>query len=373
MKKSLALFLALLLCAALFVSCAPAPSVQPPAASEAPAQAKPEAPAAQEPPAKRSFTDSAGRSVELPAKIDKIAVSGPLAQIVVFALAPEKLVGISSAWDKSAAQYLSAESYALPVIGQLYGGKGEMNLEELLASGAQLVIDVGEPKGSIAEDMDALQAQTGLPFVHVDAFTASMGDTYRMLGALLGMETEAEALASYCERVYANAQALCESVDKVSALYITGEEGHNVIAKGSYHAEVIDMFVDNAAVVNEPSSKGTGNEVDMEQILLWNPDVLLFEYSSIYDEIPQEDAFQKLKAVQEGRYYKVPFGPYNWMGFPPSVQRYLGMLWMGSLLYPEATGYDLKTEVREYYKLFYHCDLSDAQYEALVAESIGKK
>ena len=66
-------------------------------------------------------------------------------------------------------------------------------------------------------------------------------------------------------------------------------------------------------------------------------------------------------------------GPYNWLGSPPSVQRYLGMLWMMKLLYPEQTDYDLKAEVQKYYQLFYHCELTDEQYDALVANSIGKE
>ena len=138
-------------------------------------------------PATKTFTDSVGRTVELPAAIDKVAVSGPLAQIVLFALCPDRLVGIASKWDATAEQYLKTEYYDLPVLGQLYGGKGELNLETLLNSGAQVVIDVGEPKKTIVEDLDALQAQTGIPFVHITALTATMGDAYRKLGELLDM------------------------------------------------------------------------------------------------------------------------------------------------------------------------------------------
>ena len=61
----------------------------------------------------------------------------------------------------------------------------------------------------------------------------------------------------------------------------------------------------------------------------------------------------------------------NWMGFPPSVQRMLGMMWMAKLLYPDAADYDLQAEVTEYFKLFYHTDLTDEAYNALVANSIG--
>lgn len=97
-----------------------------------------------------------GRTVEVPKNIERIAVSGPLAQIVLFALAPDKLVGIANAWDGTAAAFFDEKYYNLPELGQLYGGKGEMNLESLLTSGAQVVIDVGEPKDTIVEDLDAL-------------------------------------------------------------------------------------------------------------------------------------------------------------------------------------------------------------------------
>ena len=65
-------------------------------------------------------------------------------------------------------------------------------------------------------------------------------------------------------------------------------------------------------------------------------------------------------------------GPYNWMGFPPSVQRLLGMMWMSELLYPDTVDFDLYEKVSEYYQLFYHCDLTKEQYTELVKNSIGK-
>ena len=105
----------------------------------------------------RVFTDSCGREVTVPADIQKIAVSGPLAQMVVFAIAPDRMVGVANAWDESAKAYFDAKYLELPLLGQLYGGKGELNLETLLAAAPDVVIDVGEPKDSMAEDLDALQ------------------------------------------------------------------------------------------------------------------------------------------------------------------------------------------------------------------------
>ena len=323
-------------------------------------------------PETRVFTDSVGREVTVPVQIDQVVVSGPMAQIVLFALCPDKLVGISNAWDESAAQYLDTAYYNLPLLGQLYGGKGELNLETLLESGAQVVIDVGEAKGSIVEDLDALQEQTTIPFVHIDATLATMDETYTLLGDLLGMPDEAKALADYCRSTYDRALTIADSVEKANLLYITGDAGLNVIAQGAYHAEVIDLLSNNLAVVDDPSSKGTGNEVDMEQILNWNPDVILFAPDSIYDTVAGDAAWQGVTAIQNGAYYEVPMGPYNWMGFPPSVQRLLGMLWMAKVLYPEAADFDLYTEAAQYFKLFYHCDLTREQYDALVANSLGR-
>ena len=374
MKRILTLLLAALMlrstaCAAAKAPEAPAPT-EAPKAAEAPESAA-AAPAQTAPPTTRTFTDSVGRTVAVPCTIDKVAVSGPLAQIVLFALCPDKLAGIASKWDETAEQFFDRKYYDLPVLGQLYGGKGELNLETLLNSGAQVVIDVGEPKKTVVEDLDALQQQTGIPFVHVTAATATMGDAYRKLGELLDMPTEAEALAAYCDRVYARTVEIAGAVEKKNLLYVTGDQGLNVIAQGSYHAEIIDLLSNNLAVVESPSSKGTGNEVDMEQILLWDPEVILFAPESIYADVKNRPEWQAVTAIRNGTYYEVPFGPYNWMGFPPSVQRYLGMLWMSELLYPEAAQLDMFAAVQEYFELFYHCKITREQYDALMQNSLG--
>ena len=340
----------------------PEPTEEPAEPTEKPEPAEPET---------FVFTDSVGREVELPTNIERVAISGPLAQIVVFALCPDRLVGIASKWDKTAEQYLATEYYNLPELGQLYGGKGELNLETLLASGAQVVIDVGEPKDTIKEDLDALTEQTGIPFVHITATISTMGDAYRKLGELLHMPDEAEVLAAYCEQTYTAIAAIADRAEKANLLYITGDQGLNVIAQGSYHAEIIDLLSNNLAVVDNPSSKGTGNEVDMEQIMLWNPDVILFAPGSIYATVGEDPIWSEITAIKTGCYYEVPMGPYNWMGFPPSVQRILGMLWMAKLLYPDAADYDLYEKIAEYFKLFYHCELSEDAFNELVKHSIG--
>ena len=106
--------------------------------------------------ATRIFTDSLGREIAVPADITRIAVTGSLGRVTLFAIAPDLLVGIPEPWDDAAKAFIPAEYHNLPNLGQVYGGKGEMNLEELLAADPQVVIDIGEPKDGVAEDLDAL-------------------------------------------------------------------------------------------------------------------------------------------------------------------------------------------------------------------------
>ena len=321
----------------------------------------------------REFTDSTGRTVILPADITKIAISGPLSQIYILPLAGDLLVGVSTAYAEDAQSYLPAYIYEKAEIGQRYGGKGEMDLEALLAAAPEVVIDIGEPKKTTAEDLTALTEQTGIPFIHIDATVATAPEAYRTLGKLLGREEKAEELAAWCESTYAMIDAMMEKVDADGArktlLYCLGDKGVNVIARGSFHAETINFMSENLAVVEDVVSGGAGNEVDLEQILLWDPDVIIFAPDSCYGDIAASEQWHSIGAVARDAFYKTPSGPYGWLSSPPAVQRYLGMLWLGELLYPGYAEYDLQEKVTEYYRLFYGCDLTDAMYQELMADS----
>ena len=321
----------------------------------------------------REFTDSAGRTVAVQEQIDRVAVTGQLAQIMVFAAAPDKMVGLASDWSTDAVQYIDEQYLELPVLGQLFGGSGELNLEELLNAAPQVIIDMGEKKDSISAEMDDIQNQTGIPTVHITIDLDNTREAFTMLGELLGVQSQTDALADFCDSAYTRTLDIMSQVgeDKVTALYCLGDLGCNVICRDSYHSVILDLLTENLAVVDTPSSKGTGNEVDMEQLYIWDPEVIFFAPNSMYPYAADDSEWQELTAIREGTYYEVPYGIYNWMGFPPSIQRFLGMLWMTEVLYPEYTEYDLYEEVSRFYDLFFHCEITQEQYEALVANSIG--
>lgn len=319
------------------------------------------------------FTDDAGREVEIPSNVTRIVPSAPLAQIVLMSIAPEMFVGLAAELPDSARGIIPDTLFDLPFFGSLYAGP-DLNIEELALTDPQIIIDIGEPKKSTKEDLDALQEQTLIPSIYISATLEDMPETYRKLGKLLGKEEKGEELASFCQRVYDRTLSIMDQVgeNKVDCLYVLGEEGLNVIASTSYHAELLDLLTNNLAVVDTPLSKGSGNEVTMEQISIWNPEFVIFAPDSIYSTVKDMDTWKQIDAIQNNRYVEVPDVPHNWMSMPPAVQRYLGLIWLTAELYPDYCDYDVKAEIMEYYKLFYGCTLTDEQYNAITANAFVK-
>jgi len=317
------------------------------------------------------FTDDVGREVTVAREINRIVPSSPMAQIVLMAIAPEMFVGLASELD--CPELLPQELEGLPYFGSLYS-RNDLNVEELALTEAQLIIDIGESKSSVAEDLDALQTRTQIPSVFISTTLETLPQTFRTLGKLLNKEEKAEELALFCQRVYNRTVSVMDEVgeNKVKALYVLGEEGLNVVAKDSYHAEVMDLLTDNLAVVDNPIGKGSGNEVTMEQIALWNPEFVIFAPQSIYADVKHIPSWKELDAIVNDNYIEVPDAPHNWMGMPPSVQRYLALLWLTAELYPEYCDYDVKAEIMEYYELFYGHALTDEQYEELTRNAFRR-
>jgi iron complex transport system substrate-binding protein len=308
----------------------------------------------------------------VPAKITRVVPSGSLAGMFLLAIAPDLLCAVSGPYTAEEAEFISPAILDLPVVGQFYG-TSNLNYEEIAAIGPEIVIDIGDQKAGLAEDMDAITRAIAVPAVHITATLDSTPGAFRTLGRLLGRQEQGEALAAFCEKTLAAAAETAARAGerKKPVLYCVGKAGLNVLAAGSFHSEALDRLADNRAVVDIPSSRGSGNEINLEQLYLWDPELILFGPDSAYDAVGGDPAWMHLRAIREGAYYKVPFGPYNWMGSPPSINRYLGLLWLGTLLYPEYVQYDLFTETAEYYRLFYGYALSRERYDRLTAGSLA--
>ena len=315
-----------------------------------------------------SFTDSSGRVVEIPATIDRVAPSGAVATMFLSAFAPEKMCTVSGRPSSAQMAYLPEELASLPETGQMYGSKATLNLEELLASGAELVIDLGDYKDGIQEDLDALQSQIGIPVIFIEANMESMASAFRTLGKVLSMEERGEALGAFVDETMAMAAENKGKIkDKVSVMYTTTADGLGTNAKGSTQAQVLEIVgAENAIVVENVSDKGGGNQINLETAMMADPDVIIFTEESIYKEVSTLSGWKEMTAVKNGSYYMVPTMPYNWLGNPPSMNMLIGVWWLGNLLYPEYYSYSMVDKAREIYSLLWGYDLSVEETETML-------
>lgn len=323
------------------------------------------------------FTDSLGRTVTLPADITRIAPSGAVATMMLAAIAPECMVTVNATPSDRQMAFLSSNLASLPETGQMYGGKANVNLETLLSANPQVVIDLGDKKGDIAADLDALQEQTGIPVIFLEADLPHMAAAFRTLGGLLsGKADRGEAIASLIDRTTAmaaeNAAKITDDM-RVRAMYTTGEDGLGTNAAGSVQAQVLDLVgVENAVVVEDVTNKGGGNIISLEQLYNFDPDVILFDASSIYETVADDPAWAHLTAISTGRYYEVPGSPYSWLSGPPSMNMILGVWWLGNLVYPEIYDYDMSEMTQEIYKTLWNYDLTAEETAALLGNSTLK-
>ena len=326
----------------------------------------------------RQFTDDCGRTVELPAELRRVSPSGAVANMLLAAAAPERMVSLSDTLTESQTPYLPAELASLPVTGSLYGGKGDANLEAILAAAPQLIIDMGDLRDSTAASLDALQTQTGIPCVFLRSDLPHMAAAFRSLGLLLPENAERCAeLADYAEETVALANETAARIPeerKLRVIYTSGADGLSANARGSTQAQVIELVGGiNAVELPEISQKNGGSLLNFEQLYLFDPDVILFAPGSIYESVSADPAWAELDAIRSGRYYRVPGAPYNWLSMPPSMNMLPGIRWLGRLLYPDYYDLDPVSETQRAFRLLWNYDLSAEAAEALLADSLPEQ
>lgn len=326
-----------------------------------------------------TYTDDYGREVELRKDISRIVASGPNAQMVLVTLAPDMMVGLAEAPSRAQQPYFPDYYVDLPTLGQFYGKKMSLNLENLMETGTDIIIDVGEIQEEGNEDMDGIQKKTGIATIYIEASPETYPDAYRKLGKILGREERAEKLASYCEETLRRAEAIKGALseeDVRTVLFGVSSTGLNCNVSGSVQARVIELIgAKNAIQVGEEEVNGRdgGNPVDLEAVYAADPDVIILAFDGPYGKLSSKDSqWRELRAVKEDHYYEIPGRPYSWMSAPPSINQILGARWLMSVVYPELYEGDIYEDTKEFYKLFWDYDMTDEEAEEMLQNSAGK-
>lgn len=326
-----------------------------------------------------TYTDDYGREVLLRKDITRIVASGPNAQMILVTLAPEMMVGLAEAPSTAQRKYFPDYYVDMPTLGQFYGKKMSLNLENLMQTDTEIIIDVGEIKEDGNEDMDNIQKQTGIATIYVEASPETYPEAYRKLGKILGKEEEAEKLAAYCEETLTRAEEVkgkLSDEDVKSVLFGVSSTGLNCNVAGSVQARVIELIgAENAIQLpdEEVNGRDGGNPVDLETVYRVDPDIVILGPGGPYDKLTADDSqWKELRAVREGNFYEIPGLPFSWMSGPPSVNQVIGARWLMSIVYPDLYDHDIYEDAKEFYKLFWNYDLSDEEVNEMLMNSAGK-
>jgi len=318
-----------------------------------------------------TITDMAGRVVEIPSQVNKVYTSGQVATIMLYCLDPDKLLGWNYELNDLEKEFILEEYRDLTA----YGTGDSVNYEAVLAADPELIVIAGTINDGEIENADKLQAQLNIPVVLLNGDLEASAGVLQFFGQLIGNEERGAELAAYADQVFDWLEAAVAAVpeeEKVTVYYGNGEQSLNTAAAGSASSQVLDMI---GAVNVAQLETGSGNRIDVskEQILAWDPQVVILNGEPKQD-MSSKDAvtafaadpdLASLQAVKESRIYGSPKAPFSWIDRPPGPNRLIGLYWAYSIVYPEYTDYNVDEKVREFYRLFYHMELTDDQLHTL--------
>jgi hypothetical protein len=145
----------------------------------------------------RVVTDSAGRKVEVPDRIERVFAAGPPASILLYMLAPEKMTGWPDPPRAEERPYIAPQYRDLPALGRLTGRGGTANLEVVVGVKPDLILDFGSVRDTYISLADNVQEQTKIAYVLIDGRFEATPASLRLLGDILGVKERGEQLAKY--------------------------------------------------------------------------------------------------------------------------------------------------------------------------------
>ena len=322
----------------------------------------------------REITDMAGRTVVVPDEIETVFSSSTVTAIFMYTLAPDKLLGWNYELNEVKKSIILEEYHDLPNFGM----GDSINYEAVIAADPTIAVNVGTINDKMISDCDKLSKSLGVPVVAVDGDLSASAEAYRFMGELLGEEEQAEKLASYAEKTFADIEKMEVPEDKkVRIYYGNGEDSLETAPAGSAHGQIIDM-VNAVNVADLEMGEGSRVQISAEQLLAWDPDVIVVNGepkadtsgASAAEAILANPDYASLKAVQDQQVYGTPNTPFSWMDRPMGPNRIVGIRWLSGLIYPEYLNYNVDEEVKEFFDLFYHVQLTDEKLENIYSGTV---
>jgi len=308
----------------------------------------------------RTITDILGRTVDIPTEVNKVVCLHPIPTYMVWRLAPDKLVSIDWVFrihlDKG--NYLLPDSSVkklkdLPVTGTYFKS---MNKEQILSLNPTVIVSMTKDP-NLAKTQDELS----IPVLAISKNTLNDYEaSFRVMGKLLGNEKEGNELADYwrsvIERV-TNETSQIPKKERVKVYYVSHDGPLSTVGPATVMASIIDL-ASGINVVKDIQGQPTSEHitVSMEQVLVWNPDVIITDNAGDRDEILSSSEWQEINAVKNHRVYAVRRHEHL-----DGIRSIMGLVWTANTLYPEKVTFNFIDETKTFYSKFYLYNITDEQ------------
>lgn len=314
----------------------------------------------------RTVTDISGREVTIPTEVEKIAaLYAPTGHILALFGHGDKIVASPGGLKRDK---LMTELYPSILEAAVPKESGKTNVEELAKVTPDLVfidekmlLDKGERK-----KFDKLK----IPYVVIDFNTIEEQlQSIRLMGQILNEEEKAKTyLTYYNEKVNLVAERMKDipESERVRVFHSINEA-----TRTSAPNTLSNEWLEKAGVLNvslDGELKFSENKyfASIEQIYLWNPDVILVNENGVDEYIRTKEQWRNITAVKDNRVYLLPNGLTRW-GHPSSIEVPLAMLWTSKLLYPHIfEDIHLEEEIKQFYLEFFSISLDDVQISQIL-------
>ena len=318
-----------------------------------------------------ALTDQRGSVVTLERPAGRIVtIPQPAASILVAVdQSADHLVGMQNAsWVAVRDGILGAMfPAALAVRHDVADDTFTPNVEAVLALQPDLVVQWGDQgTGIIAPLENAGLKVVGLKYGTQDDVTTWIS----LFAKALGRTERGDQLNAATLKATQQMTALGKTTTgaKPRVVYLNRFVGGlKVAGTGTYNDGYIAMVGAQNPASGPGGASGKGMVgVDPEQLLAWDPDIVLLGNfdAALPKDLYDSTVWRGLTAVREKRVYKVPLGGYRWD--PPSHESPLMWRWLGMVAFPDEARYDLRADVVSSYQRFYGYQPTAAQLDAIL-------
>ncbi|WP_166141143.1 ABC transporter substrate-binding protein [Methylosinus sp. RM1] len=317
----------------------------------------------------REVIDMAGRKVAIPADPKRIFGAAPPVAVTLYAIAPERMIGINVPMRGDEKSLYRKEALDLPVLGSNAGMGRQLNLEEIAAMRPDLVIAwLGFYQEKSQVEASFAKIKVPVIFLKLDTLD-DYAEAFAFLGRVFGREAQANEMAAYIRDALARVRKATADIppaEKLRVYYAESADGLATDCDKSFHTEPILIAGGDNVYHCEQTSHVGMEKISVEQIVALKPSLILTQDKSFPALAKSSALWRNVEAVKSGRIVNVPHAPFNWLDRPPSYMRALGVQWLANLFYPARFPLDLKAETKKFYRLFLGVDISDADFSRIM-------